>query len=457
MKTAVLDIGKTNIKLTLIDAQGREREKHQRINAALPGPPWLHPDLAGIEAWLLQHLRDMAEGQALDAFIATGHGSGGVLVDDEGPILPSIDYEEQPPAAIHEGYDRLAPPFPERGAPQLGGASHFGRQLYWINETQPSALARARYFLALPHYFAWRLTGRAACEVTMLGAQSHLWSPLRSTWTSMVEVMGWQRLMPEIVPSFEPLGSPLPSTGLPGRMKIYPGIHDSTANLYPYQCAGLGEFVLLSTGTWIVGMSTATPHDRLDERRSMCVTSDVWSKPVIGSLAMAGREYAAIAPAGGAVDLNVLAGLIERRTMALPGFVDFDGIYPGSSGRGRIIGPPPETDAARTSLGTLYAALVACDSLELLAARNRVVIDGGFTGEPVFAGLVAALRSDLEILVEPDGMGTAGGAALLTRHASNAAPNLSLEPAKRVALGGLEDYRAAWQNKVSEHLGAPTR
>jgi sugar (pentulose or hexulose) kinase len=453
MTTAVLDIGKTNIKLLLVEPDGGTIEIGQRPNALLPGPPWRHPDLAGIEAWLLEGLREVARDHRLDAFIASGHGSGGVLVDETGPVLPSIDYENEPPAELLADYARIVPDFPERGAPLLGGASHLARQLLWIERTQPGALDRARWFMALPWYFAWRLSGVAAGEATMLGAQSHLWSPLRADFTTLADRAGWRRLLPPVLPGWQVLGPPRAELALPSTMRVLPGVHDSTANLYRYQRAGLDDFVLLSTGTWIVGMSTATPLDRVDEARGMGLTCDVWRRPVAGVLAMTGREYAAITGGtSGRADLGIVGDLVRRGTMALPGWVGLDGIYPGSGGRGRILGPEPASVGERQALATLYAALVAEDCADLLVAHSTVVIDGGFTVDPAFAGLLAALRPDLRVLVEPEGRGTAGGAALLVSHEQEEAVNLRLELAPALAIEGLAAYRERWRRAVADHL-----
>jgi sugar (pentulose or hexulose) kinase len=93
MGTAVFDIGKTNLKLVLLDSDGRVLAQRSRANTPLPGPPWLHPDLARIEAWLLRSLAELAALHPIEAFVATAHGSGAVLVDEAGPVLPAIDYE----------------------------------------------------------------------------------------------------------------------------------------------------------------------------------------------------------------------------------------------------------------------------------------------------------------------------------------------------------------------------
>ena len=57
----------------------------------------------------------------------------------------------------------------------MHGATHLARQMLWLEHGWPDAFAAARAYLALPQYWAWRLSGAAASEVTSLAAQSHLW------------------------------------------------------------------------------------------------------------------------------------------------------------------------------------------------------------------------------------------------------------------------------------------
>jgi hypothetical protein len=122
-----------------------------------------------------------------------------------------------------------------------------------------------------------------------------------------------------------------------------------------------------------------------------------------------------------------------------------DGIFPGSGGRGQIVGPVPDAATGHTALATLYAAMMATACLDLLEAAGTVVIDGGLTGQPMLPRLVAALRPDLRILVEPAGGGTAAGAALLSGHGSPQAPvPLALAAAPPLDLPDLAAYRERW-------------
>jgi sugar (pentulose or hexulose) kinase len=147
------------------------------------------------------------------------------------------------------------------------------------------------------------------------------------------------------------------------------------------------------------------------------------------------------------VTARALARIVARDVVVRPGLVAFDGVFAGSGGTGAILGTPGD-DAERAALATLYTALVGDVCLDRLAAGGTVVVAGGFTAEPAFAGLLAALRPDLRILVSPSGDGTARGAALLASHANGAPPALDLHPAAPLDVAGLVAYRDRWRDRV---------
>lgn len=449
MTVAVLDIGKTNLKLLVVDRAGRVLAQRATANRGVAPPPYLHADLAALERWLLGALRELAAAQPIHALVVTAHGSSGVLVDDDGPVMPMVDYEAEPPAWLDAAYAAVMPPFLVRGSRLLGGLTHLGRQLFWLARQWPDAFARARAILTLPQYWAWRLSGVMAAEITSLAAQSHLWDLLAGRPSGLVAAMGWAPLLPPLRPAWERLGPVLPqvaaATGLDPATAVLNGIHDSSANLYRYQRAGLGRATLLSTGTWIVGLRPGCPPERLIEARGMTLTADVAGRPVGGVLAMVGRELELLAGTLRAVTADELAAAITQGSLALPSFVPFDGIFPGSAGRGRAVGPP----APPAALALLYGALMAEACLELLGAEGEVVIDGGFCAEPRLARIVAALRPELRIRIEPRGGGTALGAALLASH-GRPAPRLELEDALPLELPGLAAYRRRWREMLSE-------
>jgi sugar (pentulose or hexulose) kinase len=456
---AVLDVGKTNVKLSAVDPEGRVLETLATPNPVRPPPPWRHHDLVAVEDWALDALAALGRRHAIGAIVACGHGSGGALVDAHGPVAPMIDYEDTPPAAVTARYRALAGDFRARGSPMMMGASHLARQMLWAEMALPDAFARAQHVLGLPQYWAWRFCGVAASEATILGAQSHLWSARDDRAGPIVAARGWQRLIPPRRAAWATLG-PLRTdlvrrTGLSPATRVLCGAHDSSANFYRYQAAGLSGFTVISTGTWIVALSDAADLGALDEARGMTCNADPAGRPLAGVLTMGGREFSVIAgeqPPGARTDAALVAALVRRGTLALPFFAEDDGLLPGRAGHGAIEGPPPADAAERRALATLTVALLTDLLLDALGRTGTVVLDGSFVADPLYPALVAALRPGTPCLFNLHAYGVAAGVALLAGHEARREPApLSLDAPAALDFSGLADYRAHWRR----HAGAP--
>ena len=84
---AVIDVGKTNAKLVLVDAITlREITVVTRPNTVLPGPPYPHFDLDGHWQFFVHHLRRFHATWGVDAISVTTHGAAAVLLDAAGQL-----------------------------------------------------------------------------------------------------------------------------------------------------------------------------------------------------------------------------------------------------------------------------------------------------------------------------------------------------------------------------------
>ena len=99
-RIAVLDIGKTNLKLLVASEDGWPLETHAIPNAANTAGPYPAYDLTRLEKWFLDALALVSQRHAIGAVIATAHGCGAVLVDGDKPVLPMMDYEAVCPPAM---------------------------------------------------------------------------------------------------------------------------------------------------------------------------------------------------------------------------------------------------------------------------------------------------------------------------------------------------------------------
>src|SRR6476661_4447518 len=97
MATAVIDIGKTNLKLVVLGEDGRELFLRKAPNAPLPGPPYLHHDVDRTWGFVTSALAEAAMAHPVRRIVTTTHGATGVLVDDAGLVLPAMDYEDPAP------------------------------------------------------------------------------------------------------------------------------------------------------------------------------------------------------------------------------------------------------------------------------------------------------------------------------------------------------------------------
>ena len=453
---AVLDVGKSNVKLSACTAEGAVVETLSTPNPLRPGPPWQHHDLDALNPWVMRGLAALSARHPLTDVVATGHGSAAALVVADpdaggtGLALPMIDYDQPLPPAVATAYAPLAGGFADRGSALMMGASHIARQMVWAEMAEPAGFARAAHVLGLPQYWAWRLSGVAASEVSVLGAQSHLWRVRDGVWAPLVAARGWGRLLPPMARAGDVLGPVRPAMqvrwGLPP-LSVHVGAHDSSVGFHRYQAAGLDDVVVISTGTWIVCMAAAVDPARLDETRGMTLNADMAGRPLAGALCMGGRDYAAIAGAQPETMASPdgQARLIAQGTLAVPSFGPDSGQFPGSAGKGRLIGPVPRTAAERHALAVLHVALLAVACGEMLAPERPWVLDGSFLRDPAFAGLVAGLRPGRETLVNPDSHGIASGAALLCRHGDGVVP-LNLQPAEPLELPGLMAYARRWRD-----------
>ncbi|MBE7182870.1 MAG: carbohydrate kinase [Methylobacterium mesophilicum] len=456
MKTiAVFDVGKTNVKLSAVTPDGALVETLSAPSDVHDGPPFRHHDLAGLETWLLDGLRDLGTRHSIEAIVACAHGSGGVLIDAHGPALPMVDYEQSVPWQVEEEYRRIAGSYRERGSAVMLGAAHLARQMLWMERCWPAEFGRAQAFLATPQYWAWRLSGVAASEVTSLAAQSHLWSPADGRLSRLVALKGWERLVPPMRNAWDVLGPLRPElasrTGLSPETRVICGIHDSSANFYRYQAGGLSDLAVVSTGTWIVLLTDRAGVDFSRERPGHACNADITGRPMPGMLTMGGREFASVAgEARGPASLAVLKRLVETRTVALPSFGPDDGLFPGTARHGRLEGPLADDPEARFTLAVLYAALLTARCLADLPPARTVVLDGTFVREPLYGALVQALVPRRQVLVSLETAGTAAGAALLAAHETRRAPApLAVSKPDPSGIPDLSPYRARWLERAS--------
>ena len=448
--TAVLDIGKTNVKVVLFDVAGSVLWERSQTNSPLPGPPYQHPDVDGIWRFVLKSLREANGLHRIDAIVSAAHGAAGALISADGLVLPVLDYEDKGPEGVEDWYAKIRPPFDESLSPPAAGGLNLARQFAFQKWRFPEEFSRARHLLTYSQYWSWRLSGVAASEVTCLGCHTDLWAPQQRKFSSVVHSLGIAPLFPPVRPAWDVLGAirrdVAAATGLDPGTRVVNGIHDSNASLLPHLLGRQSPFTVISTGTWVILMSVGLAFERLDATSDLYANVDATGAPVPCARFMGGREYAIISEGQStSPDAASLSRIITSGALALPSFTSQAGTY--ANRQGKIIGSVAAAD--RPALATLHVALMTDDLLTRLgASKGDLVIEGSFGKNAAYCGLLAAFRPNQTVSVSDDQSGTARGAALLANW-----PQAPVLPADHAAvplrLPGLAAYRKNWRDALS--------
>ena len=449
-RIAVLDIGKTNVKLALVDrASLAEIAVVTRPNLVLPGPPWPHMDLDGHWAFLLDGLRRFQASHGVDAISISAHGASGVLLDARGqPAAPMPDYEDPGPDDLAAAYDALRPPFAVTGSPRLPGGLNLGAQLHRMLAQDPGLRARIATIVTYPQYWAHRLTGIAATERTSLGCHTDLWEPARDAPSPLLAALGLEGRLAPLRLASDILGPVTEAvaarTGLPATTPVACGIHDSNASLLPHLMSRPAPFSVVSTGTWIVSMAVGGAPPALDPGRDTLLNVDARGRPLPSARFMGGREFD-LATLGRAVTPTQadIAATLAQPLMLLPAIVAGSGPYRGRAARW-LPGEPEAGSGRRSAAASFHAALMTRTCLGLIGHRGPVIVEGPFARNEAYLAMLAAAMGAPVIAAEA-ATGTAPGAALLV-------PGPAPRPAGRICDPGdpapFCAYAERWQASV---------
>ncbi|WP_299694717.1 FGGY-family carbohydrate kinase [uncultured Tateyamaria sp.] len=448
---AVIDIGKTNAKLALVNASDlSEIAVVTRPNTVKPGPPWPHFDVEGHWAFVLENLLAFHAAHGVHAISVTTHGACAALLDRDGTLAaPILDYEHAGPDDVALAYEAVRPPFAETGSPKLAGGLNIGAQLFWQFGTDPTLRSRTHRIVTYPQYWGFRLTGVAAMDVTSLGCHTDLWDPRAGVFSSLVAALGITDKMAPVVRPSDVLGPLLPQvadqTGLPPETPVFCGIHDSNASLLPYVLREQGPFSVVSTGTWVVAMSIDGAPVALDPARDTLINVTALGDPAPSARFMGGREHDVAMggdypdPTDGDVDVILAQGI-----MLMPAIVPDTGPFKGCAARW-IGTEPPQRSALRGAAVALYLALVTAECLSNIGHRGPVIVEGPFAKNSTYLRMLSvATGSDVHLSTGTTG--TSAGAALLAVGASGATSALHTAlPVDQDMSKRLKDYSAAWR------------
>lgn len=415
---AVIDIGKTNAKLALVDTSDlSEIAVVTRSNTVVAGPPYPHFDVEAIWSFLLDGLAGFHAEYRVDAISVTTHGAAAALLAADGTLAaPILDYEYSGPEAVADSYDALRPGFGETGSPRLPMGLNLGAQIHWQVSRDRALHDRIASIVTYPQYWGHRLTGVPACDVTSLGCHTDLWNPFEARFSSLAERVGIAHKMAPPRKSADILGPVLSEiatrTGLAPTTPVLCGIHDSNASLLPHVILREPPFSVVSTGTWVIAMTVGGPSVALDPARDTLINVNAMGATVPSARFMGGREHDLIREGRATVpDAAVLGAVADHGPMLLPAVVPESGPFRGRR-HGWIGAEPAPGTPERAAALSFYLALMTAECLSLTGHEGTIVVEGPFAANTGFCAMLSA-ATNCPVEATDGVTGTSQGAALL--------------------------------------------
>ena len=410
-----VDLGTTNLKVAAYAPEtGRiEAIARRRTRAIHPKPGWAEFDSDQLWTDTVSGIREVlrAIGRAhVDGIAVASMGESGVALDAHmHPVAPMIAWYDLRLEEQETWWRSVTDPWAIYQLTGLLLDRKFSvNHLLWLREHGREEFARARHWLCVPDFIAWKLCGeqvmdRSIASRTMLLDQNTLdWS------AEMVALSRLGRsLLPPVVPSGTHIGhltdDAAEVTGLATSTPVVSGGHDHLVGAFAAGLVRPGS-VLDSTGT---AEAVVQLTDTFSPRR------ELFEAGLETYAFVTPRTYAvlgAIDLAGGAVDWLIRLLWGDDPRAAEIAFGEAVAVAPGSVGcvwlphllgsgtphndsaaRGAVVGLRPEHTRAHLLRGLLEGlAYWLRENLELAAARSEeVVAIGGATRTPFWTQLKA--------------------------------------------------------------------
>ncbi len=446
---AVIDIGKTNAKLALVDgATLAEIAVTTCENRVLSAPPYPHFDLVALWDFLKSALKRFQSEYGIDAISITTHGAAAVLLDAQGDLAaPMLDYEHDGPDGLNDAYNAIRPNFAQTGAPRLALGLNLGAQLFWQFDRDPSLLARTAQIVTYPQYWGYLLTGQTACDPTSLGCHTDLWNPHLGAPSDLVARLGLANKLAPVKSPAEVLGTVNPDLakelGLSATVPVHVGIHDSNASLLPHLSAMEPPFGVVSTGTWVIAMAMGARPVALDAGRDTLINVNALGMPVPSARFMGGREYSVLtqhAPPP-ATDEDILQ-VLEKQIMLLPAVVPSAG--PFQNCKAYWHGDKPTENSGQFHAAvSLYLAMMTVTCLDLIGQQGPIIVEGPFASNLHFVHMLRAVTGQ-RVMLSNSQTGTSTGAALLALDKRDT--RLNMTDAAMPPWPNAKDYFTLWRN-----------
>ncbi|GAA3931158.1 carbohydrate kinase [Chitinophaga oryziterrae] len=417
---AILDIGKTNKKLFLIDEHYRiVWERGESFPETTDEDGDACEDVALLTRWVKESLKELTQlpGFTVKALNFSTYGASLVYLDYQGQVAaPLYNYLKPYPETLQQQFqDSYGSLSWETASPALGSLNA-GLQLYRLKYLQPSLYAKVQYALHLPQYISYLVTGRPLADITSVGCHTMLWDFTAQDYHHWVKKEGLTDKLPPFFPCNETMET--------GDYQVGAGLHDSSSALIPYLTSFSEPFVLISTGTWCI---TLNPFNKqpltVAELEQDCLCYLTYEgNPVKAARIFAGNEHEQ--------QVRRLAEYYQTPVNYYQQVAFDPAIF-------ALLHPVDISRFADRSLNDFASYEIAYHRLmmdimeqqkhstELVTTGTpvkRIFVDGGFGRNPVYMHLLAAAFPRMEVYAASVAQATAIGAALAIHQHWNPQP-----------------------------------
>ena len=425
---AVFDIGKTNKKFLLFDADLKLiHQDEQKFSEIMDEEGFSCDEIGKIETWMKDCVSNVIQQGSYNiaAVNFTTYGASLMYIDAMGRALtPVYNYLKPMPAEVLEGfyesYGGLEEFSRKTASPSLGMLNS-GLQALWLKRKKPEVYRNVDTVLHFPQYLAYRFTGSKVSEFTSIGCHTAMWDFDNNCYHP------W--MLKEQIPVPQPVSNSSTTDVEIGKkkVKIGIGIHDSSASLVPYIKGTSEEFILISTGTWCIFMNPFNTEPlTMEQLRKDCLCyMSVNQQQVKSSRLFLGHIHDVNVERLNAhfgVDANLYKKIkpdmsIVSRLLASDARVFFKNALPADY---------IDTTVDPGKFGTFeeaYHQLVhdvislAMESLDLIIPANDktkvVYVSGGFARSELFVRFLATRLPDKKVYTSEVDNATALGAAMV--------------------------------------------
>ncbi|MCG9792319.1 FGGY family carbohydrate kinase [Flavobacterium algicola] len=266
---AVFDIGKTNKKMFLFDKDFKVVQTDSiRFEEVMDDDNDPCDDIESIEKWIMKEIETVQQENkfTIKAINFSTHGASLVYLDKEGKrITPLYNYLKPLDMDFSKFYQKYGgiEEFSRKTASPAYGMLNSGLQMYWLKNQKPQYWAQVENILHYPQYLSYLFSKTIRADYTSLGAHTAIWNFDKMKYHKWLES--------------ENISLPEPKKGKQARISmvngqeiaIGMGLHDSSSSIIPLlesnENSG-NEFVLLSTGTWIICMNPYSKESLTQEQ-----------------------------------------------------------------------------------------------------------------------------------------------------------------------------------------------